>query len=328
MADVAAHLGVSRQLVSLVLGDRPGPSARTRERVLRAAEELGYRADTAAQLLRRARSRQLGVLFSMAHPMETDLVGALYPAAALQEYSVVLSALMATRTERRAIDDLVGLRCEALVLIGLSAQAPEDLAQVASRVPVVEIGQRSGAVNTDSVRTDDVAGARLAVDHLVALGHRDIVHVDGGGLPGAPERREGYLAAMRDHGLGARAEVVPGAYDEDSGGVAARALLDRGALPTAVVAGNDLCARGLMATLTRAGHLVPDEVSVVGYDDSPIARLPFLRLTSVRQDVSRMAELAVAAAAARLDQGRTASDHMVLTPTLTVRESTAPPRPE
>lgn len=325
MADVAAHLGVSRQLVSLVLGDRPGPSARTRERVLRAAEELGYRADTAAQLLRRARSRQLGVLFTMAHPMETDLVGALYAAAALQEYSVVLSALMATRTERRAIDDLVGLRCEALVLIGLSAQAPEDLARVASRVPVVEIGQRSGAVDTDSVRTDDAAGTRLAVDHLVSLGHRDIVHVDGGESPGAPERRDGYLAAMRDHGLDEWVEVLPGVYGEAAGARAANTLLARDRLPTAVVACNDQCARGLMATLVRAGRSVPGEVSVVGYDDSRVAGLPFLGLTSVRQDVERMAELAVDAAVARLDEGRTDSAHVMLAPTLTMRESTAPP---
>ena len=326
MADVAAHVGVSRQLVSLVLGDRPGPSARARERVLRAAEELGYRADVAAQLLRRARSRQLGALFTMEHPMHADLVSALYPAAAHQEYSLVLSALMATRTEREAIDDLVGLRCEALLLLGLSTQAPEDLARVASRVPVVEIGQRTDAAGTDSVRTDDVAGARLALDHLVALGHRDIVHVDGGELPGSPQRRAGYLTGMREHGLGARAEVLPGGYGENDGAEAAARLLARDSLPTAVVACNDQCARGLMATLTRAGHAVPDRVSVVGYDDSRIARLPFLGLTSVRQDVSLMAERAVAAAAERLDHGRTESAHVLLPPTLTIRDSTAPPR--
>ena len=327
MADVAAHLGVSRQLVSLVLGDRPGPSATTRERVLRAAEELGYRADTAAQLLRRARSRQLGVLFTMEHPMDADLVEALYPAAAQLGYSVALSAMLANRTERQAIDELVGLRCEALVLIGMSAQAPEDLARVAERVPVVEIGQRTDAAGTDSVRTDAVSGVHQAVDHLVSLGHRRIAHVHGGELPSAPERRRGYLEGMREHGLDACVDLVPGAYTEEAGARAAAVLLDRDELPTAVVCCNDQSARGLMETLLRAGRSVPEDVSVVGYDDSRAARLSFLSLTSVRQDVARIAELTVGAAVERLEEDRTESRHVVLPTTLTLRDSTAPPRP-
>ncbi|MET9709010.1 LacI family DNA-binding transcriptional regulator [Nocardiopsis alba] len=327
MADVAARLGVSRQLVSLVLGDRPGPSAATRERVLRAAEELGYRADTAAQLLRRARSRQVGVLFTMEHPMDADLVEALYPAAARLDYGVALSAMLANRTERQAIDELVGLRCEALVLIGMSAQAPEDLAEVARRVPVVEIGQRTDSAGTDSVRTDAVSGVRLAVDHLVSLGHRRIAHVDGGGLPSAPERRAGYLEGMREHGLQAYVDLVPGAYTEEAGARAARVFLDRDVLPTAVVCCNDQSARGLLETLVRAGRSVPGEVSVVGYDDSRAARLSFLSLTSVRQDVERIAEATLEAVAERLERGRNESTHVLLPTTLTVRESTAPPRP-
>ncbi|MEU3018123.1 MULTISPECIES: LacI family DNA-binding transcriptional regulator [unclassified Nocardiopsis] len=326
MADVAAHLGVSRQLVSLVLGDRPGPSAATRERVLRAAEELGYRADTAAQLLRRARSRQVGVLFTMEHPMDADLVEALYPQAARLGYGLALSAMLANRTERQAIDELVGLRCEALVLIGMSAQAPEDLARVAERVPVVEIGQRTNAAGTDSVRTDAVSGVRQAVDHLVALGHRRIVHVHGGGLPGAPERTAGYLEGMRGHGLAAEADLVRGGYTEEDGARAASELLGREAVPTAVVCCNDQSARGLMETLVRAGWSVPGQVSVVGYDDSRAARLSFLSLTSVRQDVTRIAELTLEAVAERLEEGRAEGRHVLLPTTLTVRESTAPPR--
>ncbi|WP_193789421.1 LacI family DNA-binding transcriptional regulator [Nocardiopsis halotolerans] len=326
MADVAAHVGVSRQLVSLVLGDRPGPSARTRERVLRAAEELGYRADTAARMLRRARSRQVGVLFGMGYPMDAHLVEELYPAAAEQGYGLVLSAMASTRSEREAIDELVGLRCEALVLIGLSAEAPADLARVAERVPVVEIGQRTGAGGTDSVRTADAEGVRRAVTHLVGLGHRAIVHVDGGALPGAADRARGYAEAMREHGLDGCVEVLPGDYSEEAGASAARRLLARDALPTAVVAANDLCAFGLLATLVRAGVSVPGNVSVVGYDDSRTARLSFLQLTSVRQDAARMARLAVRCAAERLDEGRAESRHLLLEPALTVRGSTAPPR--
>ncbi|MEV2276606.1 LacI family DNA-binding transcriptional regulator [Nocardiopsis sp. NPDC049922] len=326
MADVAARVGVSRQLVSLVMSDRPGPSARTRQRVLRAAEEVGYRADRTARLLRRARSRQIGVLFTMEHPLDVHLVEAVYPAAAELDYGVVLSALLSTRGERESIDDLLGLRCEALILIGLSAAAPAHLATIAAQVPVVEIGQRTGGEGTDSVRTADADGARQAVDHLVGQGHRAIAHVDAGELPGAPERRRGYTDAMRAHGLGGHVEVIGGDYSEESGARAARALLTRDRPPTAVVASNDRCALGLVETLVRAGVRVPEDVAVVGYDDSRTARLSFLDLTSVRQDAGRMAGLAVACAAERLDEGRTTNRHVVLEPTLVVRGSTGPPR--
>ncbi len=327
MADVAARVGVSRQLVSLVMSDRPGPSAATRQKVLRAAEEVGYRADRAARLLRRARSRQVGVLFTMEHPLDVHLVEAVYPAAAALDYGVVLSALLSTRGERESIDDLLGLRCEALVLIGLSAAAPAYLATIAAQVPVVEIGQRTGVEGTDSVRTADADGVRQAVDHLVGLGHRAIAHVDGADLPGAPERRQGYTEAMRSHGLDAFVDVIPGDYSEESGARAARALLARDRLPTAVVASNDRCALGLLETLVRAGVHAPGDVSVVGYDDSRTARLSFVDLTSVRQDASLMARIAVGCAAERLDEGRAVSRHVVLEPTLSVRGSTGPPRP-
>lgn len=325
MADVAARVGVSRQLVSLVLGGRPGPSAVAREQILRAAEEIGYRADTAARLLRRTRSRQIGVLFTMEYSLNAHVVEAIYPAAAELDYSVVLSAMLATRTERESIDDLLGLRCEALILIGMSAEAPTDLAKVAEQVPVVEIGQRTGAAGTDSVRTADAEGLRQAVDHLVSLGHRDIVHISGGDLPGSPERLRGYRKGLRAHGLEHRIDVLPGDYTEESGVRAARELLARPTLPSAVVACNDQCACGLVETLVRAGIDVPRDMSVVGYDDSRTAQLSFLRLTSVRQDAARMARLAVQSVAERLDGGRTESAHLVLTPTLTVRTSTGPP---
>ena len=325
MADVAAHVGVSRQLVSLVLADKPGPNPRTRERILRAAEDLGYHADTAAQLLRRARSRQLGVLFTMEHQLETHIVEALYPAAADAGYELVLGALLPTRSERRAIDDLVGLRCEALILIGLAEQAPAHLAKVAEQVPVVEIAQYTGALGTDSVRTDDAAGVREAVGHLVALGHTDVVHVDGGDRPGAAQRREGYLESMRAHGLADRIEVLPGDYTVESGVAAARYLVGRDRLPTAVVAGNDLCACGIVETFVREGVRTPEDLSVVGYDDSRTASLPYLDLTTVRQDTGRMAEIAVRAAVERLDEGRTGDRVDVLEPALTLRSSTAPP---
>ncbi|OLT43163.1 LacI family transcriptional regulator [Saccharomonospora sp. CUA-673] len=323
MSDVAARAGVSRQTVSLVLGDKPGPGAGTREHVLRAAEDLGFQADTAAQLLRRARSRQLGVLFTMEHSLDPLVIEGLYAAAAGLDYSIVLGAILPTRGVRQAVDELLGLRCEAVILIGLSVEAPAHLTKVAEQVPVVEIGQHTGAPGIDSVRVDDVDGARLAVDHLAELGHRRIVHVDAAALPGSADRRRGYRERMRAHRLDEYAEVLPGDYTEESGARAARELLGRETLPTAVFAANDSCAEGLLHTFGRAGVRCPDDVSIVGYDDTRASRLSYVGLTTVRQDAAALAECAVQACAERLDDKRAAAKDVVLTPILTPRGSTA-----
>ncbi|GAA0565870.1 LacI family transcriptional regulator [Saccharopolyspora erythraea NRRL 2338] len=325
MSDVAARVGVSQALVSLVFRNQPGASAETRERVFQAAEELGYRPDAAAQLLRRTRSRQLGVLFTMRHPHDVDIVEAVYPAARKHGYNVVLSAMVATRGERQAVEELLALRSEAIIIIGTESSAHE-LAAVAGQTPVVEINPTARAAGVDVVRTADGNGVRQAVDHLAELGHRAIAHLDGGVMPGAGERRRGYRAAMRRHGLAEHIQIHSGDYTEESGAQAARELLAHDELPTAVIAGNDRSAHGLLTTLLRAGVRVPEDVSIVGYDDSQLARLSFIDLTSVRQDAAEVAELAVQAAVERLDDGRTADRDIVLNPTLVVRGSTGPPR--
>jgi DNA-binding LacI/PurR family transcriptional regulator len=325
MRDVAARAGVSQTLVSLVLRDAPGASAQTRERVLRSAAELGYRPDSAAQVLRRTRSRHIGVLFTMRQPFDVDLVEAIYPAAERRGYRVVLGAIGAGRDDRQAVEELLAYRSEALILDGTTVKAAQ-LARVADQVPVVDIGRRMTGDNVDVVRVADERGARLAVDHLAGLGHHRIVHIDGGSQPAAAERRRGYRRAMRRHGLQHEIQVLPGDYTEESGAAAGRHLLQDGRLPTAVFAANDRCAHGLLDTLIRARIDVPGGLSVVGYDDSDVARLSFVNLTTVRQDAALMAEHAVQAVIERLDHGRTEARDIVLEPSLVVRGTTGPPR--
>lgn len=312
-------------MVSLVFRNAPGASPETRERVFRAAAELGYRPDTAAQVLRRSRSRHIGVLFTLRQPWDVDLVEAIYPAAERHGYRVVLGALGAERDERKAVEELLAYRCEAIILLGPVTEAVQ-LAAVAEQTPVVDIARRGASDGVDVVRVADEPGARLAVDHLVGLGHRAIVHVDGGKLPGSAYRRRGYRQAMRRHQLGKEICVLPGDHTEESGAAAARKLIKNGALPTAIFASNDRCAHGVLVTLVRAGIDVPGDVSVVGYDDSGIARLSFIDLTTVRQDVKQIAEIAVQAVVERLDQGRATAREIVLDPTLVIRGTTAAPR--
>jgi len=327
MADVAAKVGVSRALVSLVFRNAPGASQETRDRVLAAAAELGYQPDSAARLLASSRSRVLGVMMTVRNPFHADLVEAIYPEAEALGYDILLSASAPTRGERKAIEALLAHRCEALILLGLGTNAePVYLDEIVGRAPIVSVGRRIEAPGVDSVHTAEAKGIRLAVNHLVGLGHRRIVHIDGGTGPGSSERRRAYRARMRTHGLTDELRVLPGDHREESGARVARQLLDEPELPTAVLAGNDRCAIGLLDVLARAGVSVPDDISVVGYDDSPIAQLSHIDLTTVRQDVPGTARAAVRTAVERLEAPDRASSEVVLDPELVIRGTTAPPR--
>jgi DNA-binding LacI/PurR family transcriptional regulator len=325
LEDVAARVGMSPASVSMVLSNAPGPSAATRERVLEAAAELGYRPDRTASLLARRRTHLVGVLLQAGSPFHAELVEDIYEAAERQGYDVVLSAVTRTRDERRATETLVDFRCEALVLLGPVAPAAQ-LAALGRQLPVVVIGRRVASGGVDVVRSADAEGVGQAVDHLAGMGHRSIAYVDGGRGPIAADRRRGYRTAMRRHGLAGHARVIAGDHTEAAGTKAARTLLAEGRpLPTAVVAFNDSCALGLLDAFNRAGVEVPAEVSVVGYDDSSLSRLAHVNLTTVSQDARRQAEHAVAAAVERLDGGRGSPREVVLAPHLVVRGTTAPP---
>lgn len=330
LADVAARANVSTALVSIVIRGTKGASAATRERVLQAAKDIGYRPDTRARLLRSHRSRLLGVQFELQSAFHTDLVEGIYAAAEPAGYQIALSAVAPSRSEQHAVDTLLADRCEALILLGPQAPAAR-LAELAAQLPVVSLARRlrASAGNVEVVRTADEEGARQAVDHLVALGHRDIAHVDGGRAPGAADRRRGYRTAMVRHGLAAHVRVLPGGLTEDDGSAAARTLLTTRPRPTGVLAFNDRCATGLLDTFLRAAVPVPGGISVIGFDDSRLARLAHIDLTTVGQDIPRMAALAVGRAIARLD-GEPADEpapgtETVIAPHLITRGTTAPP---
>jgi DNA-binding LacI/PurR family transcriptional regulator len=320
---------VSRALVSIVFRAQPGASSETRERVLRVADEIGYRPDNAARLLARGRSRTLGVMFTVHQTFHADLVEGIYPEAERLGYEVLLSATGQGRGEAKAVEALLSHRCEAVILLGTDAAAA-DLDALGQRTVAVSVGRRVSQARVDSVHTAEGKGVRQAMDHLVELGHRRIVHIDGGRGPGSAERRRAYRAAMRRHGLEAEQRVIPGEHTEQSGIETGRLLLaerDAGRpLPTAVLAGNDRCAMGLLMSLSRAGVEVPRDLSVVGYDDSHLSHLMPIGLTTVRQDAVLMAEHAVRFAVDRLESPEREPREAVLDPKLVVRGTSGPAR--
>ena len=325
MEDVAARAGVSRALVSIVFRQVPGAAQSTRRRVLAAAEELGYQPDRRASRLGRSRTRMLGVVFSLGHDFHAEVVDGIYAAAGVHGYEVVLSGVSPRRSERDAVRATLGERCEAVVLVG--SQLPSrDIAELAARVPTVSVLRQLRSSAVDVVTTDEALGLEQLVDHLNRLGHERILSLNGGSAPAAASRRRGYLAAMDRRGL--KASSLVGGLTEESGSSVADQILAGPAerLPTAVAAFNDRCALGLMHTLIRRGLRVPEEMSVAGFDDISAAGYAHIGLTTVRQDTDRLGEMVVDRLRHRLEEGTTPSPPGLITPTLIVRKTTAPPR--
>ena len=202
----------------------------------------------------------------------------------------------------------------------------ETVAEAAKLAPVVVLNRNTVDDTSDSVTNDNIAGARLAVEHCVSFGHRRIALITGGDSVAAQVRREGYLRAMREFNLAEDILIVEGAHNEDGGYLGAQELLKMKRLPTAVFASNDLCAIGAMNALEEAGLRIPDDVSLVGYDNNTLASLRHIELTSIDQPGEDMGRSAVDRLSERINGERTDPRHDVVVPSLVVRSTTGPPR--
>lgn len=327
LEDVARAAGVSRALVSIVMRGAPGASEATRARVRDVADQLGYSPDVRARLLARASTRLLGVVYRAGALHHADLLEPLYRAAELAGYELILSARTRHHDERKAVNALLGYRADAVLMLGPDLPEP-DLVRLAESLPVVIVGRRMvrPAGPMDTMRTDDEAGLALAVGHLVRLGHRDIVHLDGGPGTMASDRRRGYRQAMARAGLKGQVRVLAGADTIDGGREAAEAIPALDPAPTAVITYNDEAAWGVMRTLSAHRIRVPDAISVVGYDGSPLARMAPRELTTIHQDADALGQLAIERAIERIEGSVPAVTQTVLAPSLVVGETTGPAR--
>jgi DNA-binding LacI/PurR family transcriptional regulator len=318
---VAARAGVSKSLVSLVLQNSPRVSDAKRQAVLEAVAELGYRPDPVARSLAQRRTRTVGVVIDdLSNPWYVALLDGLRPVL----HAHGLRPLLADgRTEPDAVQALSDLRVDGLLLVGTpSSSAADQVDALGRQMPTVVAGTREPRLSAvDLVANDDYSGAQLATRHLLELGHRRIAHIVGEGEVGRL-RRAGYEAVIAEAGLEPR--CVTGDWTETAGHRLANDLLRSPDRPTGIFAANDLSAVGVLAAADDLGLRVPEDVSVVGYDDDWFARLPRLSLTTINGHTTEVGEVAGRTLIARIDgEGGTAGIRLLF-PALVERSSTGP----
>ncbi|MET9890442.1 LacI family DNA-binding transcriptional regulator [Streptomyces sp. NPDC006465] len=324
--DVAERAGVSKSLVSLVLRGSDQVREEKRQAVLAAVEELGYRPNAAARSLSERRTRTVGVLLNdMRNPWFVELLDGLNS----RLHDAGLHMLLADgHLNRRLGEDLtrtfLDLRVDGLIAVG-TLPASEALRTAAGRIPTVVAGAREPELSgVDIVAGDDEHGARLATEHLVGLGHRRIAHIAGQGMAGTLRRR-GFEAVMREHGLTGTAVVEQGDLTEEGGYRATVRLLSAPERPTAVFAFNDIAAIGALSAAEELGHRVPRDLSLVGYDNTYLARLRHVWLTTVDnagQDIGRRAAHRLLD---RIEDPARPGEIVLTAPALEVRGTTGPP---
>ncbi|WP_240471983.1 LacI family DNA-binding transcriptional regulator [Pseudarthrobacter phenanthrenivorans] len=268
----------------------------------------------------------IGIVFKMRSPLHVRVVERLFVRAAERGMGLALGPITVERPTDVVVSQLMEERVEGLVALNPDPQS-RVLREASNLVPLVWLGEWAHTPEVDNVYLDEVEGLRLAVEHLVNLGHRDIVYVGGLGGPAGKSRADAFRNAMSMFGLAERTEVLASDFSEEDAANVARKIVLSSERPTAVICCADQCAVAVMEVFAQSGIRVPEEISVIGFDDSYLASLSYHSLTSVRQDVEAIVEATLEAVVGRIE-GNEESHRVVSTPaSLTVRNSTGPPRP-
>ncbi len=337
MQDIASAAGVSQSTVSRVLTGAPNAipiNPATRERILEVARQMHYRPNPLARGLRGAHTMLLGVIVrEITDPFFAWAVDAISSEANRRGYNVVLGTAHGKADEAIALRAVLETRhCDAILLLGDTSDQPrllEDLRD--TNINVVGLWQGSVRVpGISTVNVDNRAGMEALMKHVLGLGHRRLAFI-GGGFGEGPllgdigERRAAFLDLMARAGLPVDDDYVCEIGNNLGGGATAfEALMSLPARPTAIIASTDLLAIGAIYSAGRMGMTVPGDISIVGFDDLPMAEFTNPALTTLRQPMSGMAAAGVAAAIDNADGGEVPI-FKLLAPSLVVRESSGPP---
>ncbi|MBF4550470.1 LacI family DNA-binding transcriptional regulator [Pseudoclavibacter sp. VKM Ac-2888] len=282
--DVAEQAGVSKSLVSLVLRDAPHVSDARRQAVLAAIAELGYRPNAHARGLARTKTKTVGLIVNdLRNPWFVELLEGVSATLHASGYATLLAdSRTDQRVGRSSLQTLTQQGVDGIVVIGTTSEA-DAIARIADDIPTVLAGTLDPELpSVDVVTNDDEAGAHQVTRHLLDLGHTRIAYLQGPGRI-SRLREQGFLRAMTEAGVASSAVVDAGGMSEESAHAAAARLLSRSAAErvTAIFAFNDASAIGVLSVADTLGLRVPADLSVAGYDNSPLARFQVVSLTSV-----------------------------------------------
>jgi DNA-binding LacI/PurR family transcriptional regulator len=328
MQDIADASGVSQSTVSRVLNDAATAvpiAAVTRERVLAAADRLGYRPNPLARGLRGSKTMLLGIIVrEISDPFFASAVEAVSLAARERGYNVVLGSAHSDAHEAIQLHAVLETRhCDAIIVLGDMRDQPrllEDLS--ASKVPVVALWTGSSMAGIDTVNVDNRTGVAMGIDHLHALGHRRIGFIGESPHGDVREREAAFVERLTELGVTVDDDLlVPAVTDPAAGADAFRRLFSAADPPTAVVTATDNLAIGVLHAAYALRLAIPEQLSVVGFDDIPLAAFAAPPLTTVRNPVTEMADLAVDLA---IDRPSPEPVHHVLVPGFVVRATTGP----
>ncbi|WP_423462919.1 LacI family DNA-binding transcriptional regulator [Promicromonospora sp. MS192] len=329
ITDVARVAGVSVATVSKVVNGRYGVAAATAERVLGVVADLGYESSLVARSLRRRQTNVIGVLVAEFEPFSTELLKGISAAVEGTGYELLAYCGDAGRSdhvgwERRSLSRLAGTLIDGVVIVTPTLALPQH-----DGVPIVAIDPHTGPTGPATVDSDNLGGARTATEHLIGLGHTRIGYLGGrADLESARLRELGFREAMAAAGLTPDPTLVlEGGYRPDRSDRPTHDLLERPDRPTAVFAANDLSAIHVIQVAQELGLRVPEDLSVIGFDDIPEAAASTPPLTTVAQSLHEMGAEALRMVIAMLESGETAGRHTRLTTRLVERASTAPPPP-
>jgi LacI family transcriptional regulator len=326
--DVAKAAGVSQSTTSRAMSGEGYVAAHVRERVRAAAEDLGYVPHAMARSLRKQVSRSIGVLVSdLRNPFYAELAAGIAGRARSRGYTMmVVDDQRSVEDELAAARVFVSTRAAGVVVTPLSGDVSEYLLR--QHIPVVEADRQFCAGLCDGVVVDNASIARRVTDHLIALGHRRIALLsDETDWTTGGERAAGYRRSLEEAGIGVDPSlVVPAGWDPNQAQRAAVDLLARGDPPTAVFAVNNLVAEGVWRAAHDLGLRVPDDLSIVSFDDARWMSMVSPGITAIAQDAVALGEAAVDRLLARIEDPTAPPETVVLEATITPRGSTAAPR--
>lgn len=333
--DVAERAGVSKSLVSLVLNRSPSVSEASRLAVEEAIAALGYRPSRAAANLAARSTRLVGVLIDdYTNLWFVDLVRGLRTTLGEHGYRVTVADMATAPPTENPVEGFLSMRVEGVVV---AMDVPAALSDPAAPPVVIAGTRRAAPPDADSVTNDDAVGARLAAEHLLSLGHRRLGHLTASG-GAAVVRRASFVEAVERSGATVVTIEHDGPTDEQAGFDGAIALLETHPETTAIFAANDLMALGALGAARQLRRRVPEDLSIMGYDNTPLARTRLVDLTTIDDNsfavgieagrllLDRMndADARTGARAGATSDGHARATHRTLEPDLILRGTTGP----